>query len=57
MMDSAVDRSEIARISTVKAIAVTLPEDDFALVPALWFWVPAGLGLWALIIWTVTFLV
>jgi hypothetical protein len=57
MMDSAIDRSEIARVSTVKAIAVTLPEDDFALVPALWFWVPAGLGLWALIIWTVTFLV
>ena len=54
MMDSAVDQSEMARISTAKAIAVTMPEDDLAFFQALWLWVPAGLGLWALIIWTIT---
>jgi len=54
MMDSAVDQSEMARISAAKAIAVTMPEDDLAFFQALWLWVPAGLGLWALIIWTIT---
>jgi len=54
MKDSAVDQSEMARISAAKAIAVTMPEDDLTFFQALWFWVPAGLGLWAFIVWTVT---
>jgi len=32
--------------------APVVPEDDLAFFHALWFWIPAGLGLWSAIIWT-----
>jgi hypothetical protein len=31
--------------------------DDLAFFQALWFWIPAALALWSLLIWAVTRLV
>ena len=50
-MDTAINASEIARRSP-RAVAVPVSiEDDLAFFHALWFWIPAGLGLWSAIIW------
>ena len=50
-MEATFDRAELTQAAPV---AISLPEDDLAFFSALWFWVPAGLGLWAAIIWMVT---
>jgi hypothetical protein len=35
------------------SVAVPAPEDSLAFFQALWFWIPAGLGLWSALIWTI----
>jgi len=50
-MEATFDRTELTHAAPV---ANSLPEDDLAFFNALWFWVPAGLALWAAVIWMVT---
>lgn len=57
MIERTVTQTDLTRVSTAKAIAVTMPDDDLTFFSALWLWVPIGLMLWAAIIWTVTRLV
>lgn len=57
MIERTVTQTDLTRVSTAKAIAVTMPDDDLTFFSALWLWVPVGLMLWAAIIWTVTRLV
>jgi hypothetical protein len=57
-MDNAVTASEMNHISAPTALAVQAPvHDDLAFFQALWFWIPAALALWSLLIWAVTRLV
>ena len=55
VVDTVMNASNLNQPSTV-AVAVA-PQDDLAFFHALWFWIPAGLGLWAAIIWTLMRLV
>jgi hypothetical protein len=54
-VDTVMNVSDLTQPSTT-AIAFA-PEDDLAFFHALWFWIPAGLGLWAAMIWTLMRLV
>ena len=50
-MDTVINASDYAHRSSV-SIAVPVPtEDHLAFFQALWFWIPAGLGLWSALIW------
>ena len=57
-MDNAATASELNQIPATTAVAVQVPVlDDLAFFQALWFWIPAALALWSLLIWAVTRLV
>ncbi len=54
-MDSTIGINEMAHSQqTTAAVAAPAPEDTLAFFQALWFWIPAGLGLWSAIIWGIT---
>ena len=54
-MDNAVTASELNQLSSAKAVAVQAPaRDDLAFFQALWFWIPAALALWSVLIWGIT---
>jgi hypothetical protein len=57
VVDTVMNASDLNRSSAVAAAMPTTPEDDLAFFHALWFWIPAGLGLWAAFIWTLMRLV
>ena len=55
-MDNATTASDMSHIPA--AVAVQAPvHDDLAFFQALWFWIPAALALWSLLIWAVTQLI
>jgi hypothetical protein len=57
-MDNAATASEMSQISATTAVAVQGPvHDDLAFFQALWFWIPAALALWSLLIWAVARLI
>jgi hypothetical protein len=54
-MDSAITAFELNRIASPSAVAAQVPaDDDLAFFQALWFWIPAVLALWSVLIWGVT---
>jgi hypothetical protein len=54
-MDNAITASELHQLSSAKAVAVQAPgQDDLAFFQALWFWIPAALALWSVLIWGLT---
>ncbi|HQY30108.1 MAG TPA: hypothetical protein PK691_02420 [Thermomicrobiales bacterium] len=57
LMDVSIDHTDLSQYAAPPAVAVPLPEDDLAFFTALWFWIPASLGLWAAIVWLVIRLV
>jgi hypothetical protein len=52
-METTLERMDMSQYSAPAATTISLPEDDLAFFAALWFWIPAGLGLWAAIIWAI----
>lgn len=52
-MDIVMNPTEIAQHSHVAAAIPYEPGDDLAFFHALWFWIPAALGVWSAIVWTV----
>jgi hypothetical protein len=57
-MDNAATASEMSHIPAPTAVAVQAPvHDDLAFFQALWFWIPAALALWSLLIWAVAQLI
>jgi hypothetical protein len=56
-MDTVINASDYAHRSSV-SVAVPVPtEDHLAFFQALWFWIPAGLGLWSALIWALMHLI
>jgi hypothetical protein len=56
-MDTVINASDYAHRSSV-SVAIPAPtEDHLAFFQALWFWIPAGLGLWAALIWALMHLI
>ena len=56
-MDTVINASDYAHRSGV-SVAIPVPtEDHLAFFQALWFWIPAGLGLWSALIWALMRLV
>lgn len=54
-MKSAVTASNLNKLQSPATVAVQRPtEDDLAFFQALWFWIPAALALWSVLIWGVT---
>src|SRR5690348_16652070 len=57
VVDTVRSASDLSRSSAIAVAMPTTPEDDLAFFHALWFWIPAGLGLWAALIYTLMRLV
>jgi hypothetical protein len=56
-MDTVINASDYAHRSGV-SVAIPAPtEDHLAFFQALWFWIPAGLGLWSALIWALLHLI
>jgi hypothetical protein len=57
VVDTVMNASDLTQPSTIAVAVPVSPEDDLAFFHALWFWIPAGLALWAALIWTLMRLV
>jgi hypothetical protein len=53
-VESTISARDVNQAPSTHAVAIPVPEDSLAFFQALWFWIPAALGLWAAIIWGIT---
>ena len=50
-MDTTLTASEMKQFQTAAMAAQTPAQDDLAFFQALWFWIPASLAHWSVLIW------
>ncbi len=53
-MENTISVSDMSQQRGAKAVAAPVAEDSLAFFQALWFWIPASLGVWSAIIWAIT---
>jgi hypothetical protein len=54
LVENTISVSDMSQQRGAKAVAAPVAEDSLAFFQALWFWIPASLGVWSAIIWAIT---